>query len=69
MIEPDKQAAVILHILLSNCEHNSGGGLAAITTLRAQYSVLGMPRSEEIPFFDSVWVRSPDSCPRSAPVS
>jgi hypothetical protein len=67
VVEPGKQAVVILHILLSNCEFNGGGGSVGFEGIRVHYSVLGMPRSDYIPFFSAVSVNVPDTCPRTAP--
>lgn len=66
VVQPGKQAAVILHILLSNCEFNGGGGSVGFDGIRVHYSVLGMPRSDYIPFVNAVSVNVPDTCPRSA---
>src|ERR1700687_25850 len=69
VVQPGKQAAVILHVLFSNCEYSSGGALVGLSTIRVHYSVLGMPHSDEIPFVNGIFVKAPESCPRSAPIS
>ena len=66
VIQPGQLGAVILHILMSNCEFNAGGGIVGFDGIRVHYSILGMPRSDYIPFFDAVSVKVPDSCPRTA---
>jgi hypothetical protein len=67
VVQSGRQAAIILHVLLSNCEYNSSAAIVGISTIRVHYSVLGMPRSENIPLLEGVFVKAPDSCPRSAP--
>jgi hypothetical protein len=48
VVEPGRQGAVIVHILIGNCEYNHGPGVASFSTIRVHYSVLGMPRVEDI---------------------
>jgi hypothetical protein len=68
VVQPGQQGAVILHILMSNCEVNAAAGIVGFGFggIRVHYSVLGMPRSENIPFFNPVSVNVPDTCPPSA---
>jgi hypothetical protein len=68
VVQPGQQGAVILHILMSNCEFSAGGGIVGFGFggIGVHYSVLGMPRSDYIPFFNPVSVNVPDTCPRSA---
>jgi len=69
VVQPGHQAAVILHLLLSNCEFSSGNVLVGFSTIGVHYSVLAMPRTENVPLLEGVFAKAPDSCPRKASVS
>jgi len=53
VVQPGRQAAVILHLLMSNCEYNSGTGTVGYSTIRVHYPD-SCPRSAPISGLTSI---------------
>lgn len=66
LLAPGHHAMVAVHLVMSNCESNGGGGYEIIDAIKIRYSVLGFPHVQSVGV-GPYWFRSPDTCPRTGP--